>query len=86
MEGKGSPRDNESQTGKIAAVLTTFSVLSTTIVILRCYTRIRLLNSFGYEDVFIILAQLMAAASAIVIGLGMLGTGEREDNGQRNGC
>lgn len=79
MEGKGSARDNESQTGKIAAVLTTFSILSTIVVALRCYTRIRLLSSFGYEDVFLILAQLMAAASAIVIGLGTLDA-EREDH------
>lgn len=70
MEGKGSPRDNESQFGKIAAILITFSVLSTIIVGLRCYTRVRLLHSFGYEDGFIIMSQFMAIASAVVIGLG----------------
>lgn len=71
MEGERSSRDGESQVVKVNAVLIAGTIASTLVVALRCFTRIHLLRSFGYEDVFILLAQSMTIGSAIAIGLGM---------------
>lgn len=70
MAGKGSAIDDESQVGKITAILIAGSVISLCVVLLRCFTRTRILQLFSYEDVFIVCAQVMIITEAILIGLG----------------
>ncbi|KAL2257241.1 hypothetical protein VTK26DRAFT_452 [Humicola hyalothermophila] len=61
--------DGESRVGEIIAILCVGSILSTIIVVLRCYCRIFMLQSFGVDDAVIIPAQILCLASAIAIGL-----------------
>ncbi|KAK7754475.1 hypothetical protein SLS62_003495 [Diatrype stigma] len=69
MEGKYPASNRESQDGKINAILISGSAISSLAVALRCFTRARILRSFGSEDVFVLFAQVTTIGSAIVIGL-----------------
>ena len=64
--------DNESRSGQIQAVLIVFSALTTLVVCSRIFTRLHILKTFGYEDAFMVLAQLLTLGSAAAIGLGAL--------------
>lgn len=62
--------DGALRSVEICAVLATFSVLSTITVALRTYIRLVLLCTFGLDDGFMVVAQILAIGSAIAIGLG----------------
>ncbi|KAK4142422.1 uncharacterized protein C8A04DRAFT_13223 [Dichotomopilus funicola] len=61
--------DGESRVGAIVAILVVGSVLSTSAVVLRCYSRAVMLRCFGLDDAVMIPAQILTIASAIAIGL-----------------
>ncbi|GKT43521.1 satratoxin biosynthesis SC1 cluster protein 4 [Colletotrichum spaethianum] len=50
-------RDGESRFSEILAILVVGSVLSTTAVALRAFTRIKMLRTFGLDDVIMVFAQ-----------------------------
>ncbi|KAK3308461.1 uncharacterized protein B0T15DRAFT_392688 [Chaetomium strumarium] len=62
-------RDGESRVGMIIAVLVVASVVSTLVVLLRCYSRAIVLRNFGLDDTIIVPAQILTIASAVAIGL-----------------
>jgi len=61
--------DGQSRVGEIIAILTVASILSTLVVVLRCYSRAVILRSFGWDDAVIIPAQILTLGSAVAIGL-----------------
>ncbi|KAK4238278.1 hypothetical protein C8A03DRAFT_43972 [Achaetomium macrosporum] len=61
--------DEESRVGEIIVVLSVASVLSTLVVLLRCYSRAVVLRNFGLDDTIIIPAQILTIATAVSIGL-----------------
>ncbi|KAH8198208.1 hypothetical protein TruAng_007635 [Truncatella angustata] len=61
--------DDQSHVGRIQAVLWVGSILSTLAVGLRFFTRLHLLNTFGYEDFFMAVSQVLTMGSAVAIGL-----------------
>lgn len=63
-------KDGESQVTYIVSVLTLACVLSTTAVVLRLYTRSRILHTFGADDAVMGFAQVLTLASATTIYLG----------------
>ncbi|GKT55941.1 integral membrane protein [Colletotrichum tofieldiae] len=50
-------RDGESRFAEILAILIVGSVLSTAAVILRAFTRIKMLHTFGLDDIIMVVAQ-----------------------------
>ncbi len=85
MERGVLPIDSESQVGRIIGTLTAGSVISTLVVALRCFTRTGIIHYFGYEDVFIILSQVMTIGVTVLIGLGMFslqGVGVKKKRGR----
>lgn len=65
---------SESQTSLIYSLAIIFVTFSTASVVLRIYTRSRLLSVFGADDVTITIAQVLAIAVSITTILGMLAT------------
>lgn len=63
-------KDGESQVGYIVSILTVACILSTTVVVLRLYTRIHILNTFGADDAVMGFAQILTLGSATAIYLG----------------
>lgn len=63
-------KDGESQVTYIVSVLTLACVLSTAAVVLRLYTRSRILHTFGADDAVMAFTQVLTLASATTIYLG----------------
>ncbi|SPO04190.1 related to integral membrane protein [Cephalotrichum gorgonifer] len=61
--------DGESRVAEVYAILSVGCVLTITVVGLRMYTRIRLLNSFGADDAMMMVALVLAIGTTIAIGL-----------------
>lgn len=68
--GVDHSRDGESQVPYVVSVLTVACVLSTTVVVLRLFTRIHILNTFGADDAVMGFAQVLTLGSAAAIYLG----------------
>ncbi|KZL78777.1 integral membrane protein [Colletotrichum tofieldiae] len=62
-------RDGESRFAEILAILIVGSVLSTAAVILRAFTRIKMLHTFGLDDIIMVVAQILVIGTAVAIGL-----------------
>ena len=62
--------ERESQTALINSLAIIFVSLSTTSVILRIYTRSRLLSVFGADDITICIAEALAIAVSVTTVLG----------------
>ncbi|KAI3571300.1 hypothetical protein IWW34DRAFT_898847 [Fusarium oxysporum f. sp. albedinis] len=58
-----------SRSLEIRAILVTFSIVSATAVALRTYIRSRVLHSFGWDDWFMVAAQVLTLGAAVAIGL-----------------
>lgn len=63
-------KDGESHVAYTVAVLTIACVLSTTVVMLRLFTRICILNTFGADDAVMAFAQVLTLGAAASIYLG----------------
>lgn len=63
-------KDGETQVPYIVAVLTVACVLSTTVVVLRLYTRLSILNTFGADDFVMAITQVLTLGSAAAIYIG----------------
>ncbi|KAI8416955.1 hypothetical protein FOFC_03268 [Fusarium oxysporum] len=61
--------DGESRSPELRAILIILGILSTTIVALRTYIRSKMLHSFGWDDGFMILAQIFALGTGVAEGL-----------------
>lgn len=61
-----------SRSLEIHAILVAFSIVSATAVALRTYIRSRVLHSFGWDDGFMVTAQVFTLGAAVAIGLGRL--------------
>lgn len=61
-----------SRSLEIHAILVAFSIVSATAVALRTYIRSRVLHSFGWDDGFMVTAQVLTLGAAVAIGLGRL--------------
>ncbi|KAL2756426.1 hypothetical protein ACRALDRAFT_2075680, partial [Sodiomyces alcalophilus JCM 7366] len=61
--------DHESRFPEICAILVVGAFLSTLTVSLRTFTRLVLLRTFGLDDAIMLVAQVLALASAVAIGL-----------------
>ncbi|KAK2666589.1 hypothetical protein RAB80_017706 [Fusarium oxysporum f. sp. vasinfectum] len=57
-----------SRSLEIRAILVTFSIVSATAVALRTYIRSRVLHSFGWDDGFMVAAQVLTLGAAVAIG------------------
>ncbi|KAK1579258.1 uncharacterized protein LY79DRAFT_348289 [Colletotrichum navitas] len=62
-------RDGESRFAEILAILIIGAVLSTLAVALRAFTRIKMLHTFGLDDVLMVGAQILVIGAAVAIGL-----------------
>lgn len=60
-------KDGESQVTYIVAVLTVACALSTIVVVLRLFTRLRILNTVGADDFVMAFAQILTLGSAATI-------------------
>ncbi|EGU81611.1 hypothetical protein FOXB_07878 [Fusarium oxysporum f. sp. conglutinans Fo5176] len=58
-----------SRSLEIRAILVTFSIVSATAVALRIYIRSRVLHCFGWDDGFMVTAQVLTFGAAVAIGL-----------------
>lgn len=63
-------KDGETQVPYIISVLTVACVLSTAVVLMRLYTRLRILRTFGADDMVMGLAQVLTLGSAAAIYCG----------------
>jgi hypothetical protein len=70
MAGVDVATQDESQAPLINALAVIFVVLSTVSVALRLYTRKRILDIFGADDVTISIAQVLAIAVSVLTTLG----------------
>ena len=61
---------SQSRVKEIFAILSVFSILSTSVVALRVWTRARILRSFGIDDAVIVVAQVLTLGAAVAEGLG----------------
>ncbi|KAL2162981.1 hypothetical protein VTH06DRAFT_6817 [Thermothelomyces fergusii] len=61
--------DDDTRVVEIIAILSVTSILSTLVVVLRCYSRAVILRSFGLDDAIMVPAQILTLASAVAIGL-----------------
>ncbi|KAK1961832.1 hypothetical protein LY78DRAFT_587835 [Colletotrichum sublineola] len=62
-------RDGETRFAEILAILVVGAVLSTLAVALRAFTRLKMLRTFGLDDVIMVVAQILALGTAVAIGL-----------------
>ncbi|KAK1980095.1 hypothetical protein LZ30DRAFT_146319 [Colletotrichum cereale] len=62
-------RDGETRIAEILAILVVGAVLSTAAVALRAFTRLKMLRTFGADDVIMVVAQVLVLGSAVAIGL-----------------
>ena len=65
--------DGESRSTEIIAILTAGCILTTAVVSMRIFTRTVLLRTFGVDDAFICVAQMLAIGTTVAIGLGTWG-------------
>lgn len=63
--------DGQSQVTFIVSILSLATVISTAVVVLRIFTRSRILRTFGPDDAVMGIAQLLTIGAAVAIGLGM---------------
>lgn len=63
-------KNDESQMAYIVTILTLGCALSTIAVVLRLYTRLFVLHTFGADDATMAFAQLLTLASGVTIYLG----------------
>lgn len=63
--------DGQSQVTFIVSILSLATVISTAVVVLRIFTRSRILRTFGADDAVMGIAQLLTIGAAVAIGLGM---------------
>lgn len=63
--------DGQSQVTYIVSILSLATVISTAVVVLRIFTRSRILRTFGADDAVMGIAQLLTIGAAVAIGLGM---------------
>lgn len=63
--------DGQSQVTFIVSILSLATVISTAVVVLRIFTRARILRTFGLDDAVMGVAQLLTIGAAVAIGLGM---------------
>lgn len=64
-------KDSQSQVPYIVSILTVACFFSTAVVLLRLYTRIRILRTFGADDMMMGIAQVLTLGSATAIYFGM---------------
>lgn len=74
--GSGGPKvnhalDGQSQVTFIVSILSLATVISTAVVVLRIFTRARILRTFGVDDAVMGVAQILTIGAAVAIGLGM---------------
>lgn len=74
--GSGGPKvdhslDGQSQVTYIVSILSLATVISTAVVVLRIFTRARILRTFGLDDAVMGVAQILTIGAAVAIGLGM---------------
>lgn len=74
--GSGGPNvnhalDGQSQVTFIVSILSLATVISTAVVVLRIFTRARILRTFGLDDAVMGVAQILTIGAAVAIGLGM---------------
>lgn len=74
--GSGGPKvdhslDGQSQVTFIVSILSLATVISTAVVVLRIFTRARILRTFGLDDAVMGVAQVLTIGAAVAIGLGM---------------
>ncbi|KAK1995315.1 hypothetical protein LX36DRAFT_659770 [Colletotrichum falcatum] len=62
-------RDGESRFPEILAIVVIGAVLSTLAVALRAFTRLKMLRTFGIDDVLMVVAQVLVLGAAVAIGL-----------------
>lgn len=62
--------DGESQVTWAVCIIGLTCAMSTAAVVLRIYTRLRILHIFGPDDVVMGFAQVLSLAAALTIGLG----------------
>lgn len=62
--------DGQSQVTWVVSIVSLACIISTTAVVLRLFTRLRILHICGPDDAFMGLAQLIAIGAAVAIGLG----------------
>lgn len=63
--------DGQSQVTFIVSILSLATVISTAVVVLRIFTRARILRTFGLDDAVMGVAQILTIGAAVAIGLGM---------------
>lgn len=63
-------KDSQSQVPYIVSVLTVACFFSTAVVLLRLYTRLRILRTFGADDMMMGVAQVLTLGSAAAIYFG----------------
>ncbi|KAL1848500.1 hypothetical protein Daus18300_013601 [Diaporthe australafricana] len=61
--------DGQSQVTFIVSILSLATVISTAVVVLRIFTRARILRTFGADDAVMGIAQLLTIGAAVAIGL-----------------
>lgn len=62
--------DGESKVPEILAIVTTCCFLTSLFVTLRIFTRSCIVRAFGADDWVLVVAQILAVAAAVTIGLG----------------
>ncbi|KAK2055680.1 hypothetical protein LY76DRAFT_648205 [Colletotrichum caudatum] len=62
-------RDGETRFAEILAILVIGAVFSTLAVALRAFTRLKMLRTFGLDDVLMVAAQVLVLGTAVAIGL-----------------
>ncbi|KJR90040.1 uncharacterized protein SPSK_06295 [Sporothrix schenckii 1099-18] len=62
-------RDGESKVTEIIAIITVSCALTSTLVVLRVVTRTFIVRAFGPDDWVLVVAQVLAIAAAVAIGL-----------------
>ncbi|KAK2042612.1 hypothetical protein LZ31DRAFT_555905 [Colletotrichum somersetense] len=62
-------RDGETRFAEILAILIIGAVFSTLAVALRAFTRLKMLRTFGLDDVLMVVAQVLVLGTAVAIGL-----------------
>ncbi|KAI7776709.1 hypothetical protein LA080_004643 [Diaporthe eres] len=72
--GSGGPNvnhalDGQSQVTFIVSILSLATVISTAVVVLRIFTRARILRTFGLDDAVMGVAQILTIGAAVAIGL-----------------